>query len=115
MVDKIIAPRRGETLSSKGFGTTRFMEYLERTTDQTNEATSSLEESSSTLNIAIGQIHALVTAADQLQTEFQSVLGLRAEMAKINKRLDEIEIQLTQAIDVNSIKKQIDELRILVN
>jgi len=32
MADKIIPPRRGEILTGKGIGTTRFMEYLERAT-----------------------------------------------------------------------------------
>ena len=115
MAEQIIPPRRGEILSKEGIGTVRFMEYLERTAGQVNESTSSDEESSSTLNIAIGQIGALVKSFDQLQTEFQSVLGLRSEIHRINKRLDEIEIQLTGTIDLNGIKKEIEELRILVN
>jgi len=115
MAEQIIPPRRGQILSEKGIGTIRFMEYLERTSGQVNESTASDEESSSTLNIAIGQISALVKAFDQLQTEFQSVLGLKAEIHRLNKRLDEIELQLDGVIDLNGIKKEIEELRILVN
>lgn len=43
MADKIVPPRRGEILTGQGVGTTRFMEYLERTSDQVNDSTSSIE------------------------------------------------------------------------
>ena len=45
MVDKIVPPRRGEILTGKGVGTTRFMEYLERTASQVNDATSAVDAS----------------------------------------------------------------------
>lgn len=43
MAEIIIAPRRNEVLTSTGVGTTRFMEYLERTADQVNDSSTTLE------------------------------------------------------------------------
>lgn len=45
MADKIIPPRRGEILSNKGVGTTRLMDYLERTANQVNDATDAVDAS----------------------------------------------------------------------
>lgn len=45
MVDRIVPPRRGEILTGKGIGTTRFMEYLERTASQVNDTTSAVDAS----------------------------------------------------------------------
>ena len=43
MADPIVPPRRGETLTDQGRGTTRFMEYLERATTQGNESASAVD------------------------------------------------------------------------
>jgi hypothetical protein len=43
MADKIIPPRRGEILTGKGIGTTRFMEYLERTAATVNDSATAVD------------------------------------------------------------------------
>jgi len=43
MADPLIPPRRGEVLTKSEQGTTRFMEYLERLTNTTNDNSSAVD------------------------------------------------------------------------
>lgn len=110
----LIPPRRGEILSQAGVGTTRFMEYLEAAARMVNENTALVDESASTLNISTAQMAVLGRAIEQMETELQSTLGVQSQIDKLSKRLDSLELQLGVTIDLSGIKKDIEELQVLV-
>jgi hypothetical protein len=77
MADKIIPPRRGEILTGKGIGTTRFMEYLERTAATVNDTADTadaqiiqnLSSAVFALQVQVGSGDALTTDTDSFTTD----------------------------------------------
>lgn len=57
MAERIVPPRRGEVLTPEGAGTTRFMEYLERSTTQGNDTADTVESTIS--SSVLGQLASL--------------------------------------------------------
>lgn len=133
MADHLVPPRRDEILTNNAIGTNRLMYYLERNAESTNEAADMIDESAATINISAASLVNIAKDIEQLQAELQSILGLKSDIARINRRLDNVEltnntVDLSGIIsrldsieavgyieNLSGIQKQINELTILVN
>ena len=74
MVDKIIPPRRNEVLTGKGVGTTRFMEYLERTANTVNDNTDAVDaQIIQNLSAAVFALQVQIGSGDFLTSDCDSL------------------------------------------
>lgn len=92
MVDKIIPPRRDEVLTEGGRGSIRTMEYLERTATQVNNSTELTETDPSSINLSGAQIAQINKKISAIVSE--SLLPQASLIAKLNKRIDQLESAL---------------------
>lgn len=73
MADKIIPPRRNEVLTGSGIGTTRFMEYLERSAATTNESVDAIDaQIIQNLSAAVFALQVQVGSGDELTWDSDS-------------------------------------------
>jgi len=91
MVD-IIAPRRGEILTDGGKGTTRFMEYLERTTQTVNEQ-GEIDDTENTIAASPAALSAVMKELDSVQIELATVGATSTMLARVIKRLSDLEAE----------------------
>ena len=87
MVDKIIPPRRDEVLSSKGLGTRRFLDYLERTATQVNNSTSLTEGDLASISMLSAQLSAINKRIDSIVNE----ISLNNQNSKTDKKATALE------------------------
>lgn len=117
MVD-IIAPRRGENVTDKnGLPTVRFYEYLEAVATQTNKTTPDTDVDT----LSISQSVAEIGAIKQKILEIEAIIGdptLHAELNVLKTKIMMLEMEVSSALSqmakINSLQRQIDEIRILV-
>ncbi len=84
----IIAPRRNESLTERGTGTIRFMEYLEKSTSQVNDSTGQVEKNR--LDILI--LDALIVIIEaQIIVINQDIIDINQDIIDIKLRLDALE------------------------
>ncbi len=73
MADKIIPPRRNEVLTGKGVGTTRFMEYLERSANTINDNTAAADaQIIQNLSAAVFALQVQIGSGDFLTSDSDS-------------------------------------------
>ena len=69
----IIPPRRGEILTADGKGTTRFLEYLERTADTVNSSADAVDaQIVQLLTSSLFELQARIGSGDFLTTDTDS-------------------------------------------
>ena len=91
MVDKLIPPRRGESLTVDSKGTTRFYEYLEKNAQSTNEI---IDEVESPTNIIID--NSRITLAPQIQAELQPAEPLTWDETGFTWDSDKLSFDMTE-------------------
>ena len=109
MVDKIIPPRRNETLTQGGIGLLRFMEYIERSTSQVNASTEANEADPSTVNLSAGAISAVNKLVKELQNDLPP--SNNAEVGALNKRIEQLENAPSINAQLSAMAKKIEELQ----
>ena len=74
MADPLIPPRRGEVLTKSEQGTTRFMEYLERLTNTTNDNSSAVDaQITQNLSAALFALQVQIGSGDFLTSDTDSL------------------------------------------
>ena len=74
MADPLIPPRRGEVLTKSEQGTTRFMEYLERLTNTTNDNSSAVDaQIIQNLSAAVFALQVQIGSGDFLTSDTDSL------------------------------------------
>ncbi len=106
MVDKIIPPRRNETLTQGGIGLLRFMEYIERSASQVNESTEANEADPSSINLSSSQISQFNKSIAELVN--QSIFSQSSVITKLNKRIEQLESTITSNQNNNKKLTQLE-------
>ena len=115
MADKIIAPRRSETLTQGGVGLLRFIEYLERMATQVNGNTDIIDLDLS-VNISSASIAAVNKLVNQLQND--TPVNNSAQVNTLSKRISDLEKTIDIASlysKVNQVSKQINDISALLS
>lgn len=108
MVDKIIPPRRNETLTQGGVGLLRFLEYLEQAAAQINTSTEANEADPSSINLSVGAISSLNKAVKELQNDLSQ--NNNAEVQRLKKRIEQLESVTNISAQISALNKRLDEL-----
>ena len=87
---EVFAPRRGESVvDSNGLPTTRFFEYLESVSSQSNLTLTDTEIDSSSINLGNADTALIKQEIADIRSQMESIRHT-AEIAQINKRIDQL-------------------------
>ncbi len=101
MVDKLIAPQRGEELTPSGKATNRFSYYLEENSSQTNASTELTEADPSSINMSSAQLSSVKKMISAIVNDM--ALSQEGAINKLNKRIEQLENTITA--NQNNTKK----------
>ena len=112
MVDKLIAPRRGQAITENGILDLRTAIYIEENALQTNESTGLTEADPYTISLESDKINALAKSIKGIENLGE--LGNKAELNVILKSLQSIEDSALPFND-SKLKSRIEDLENLSN
>jgi len=114
---EVIAPRRDESIiDENGRPSLRFVQYLEQSAGQVNETVSDTEIDSSSINLSVGQVAAINKRLDDIEIQLGIYPADTSEKDLI-ARIETIEMLSVTPVSaiIAQLQAQIDDLKLRVN